>query len=35
MIVPGKVETWIVIMDASDLSLFKLPINVFIHLYIF
>ena len=28
MLVGGKVESWVVIMDASNLSLFKLPISV-------
>ena len=28
ILVPGKVESWVVIMDASNLSLFKLPFTV-------
>jgi hypothetical protein len=28
MLSEGKVESWVVIMDASNLSLFKLPVSV-------
>jgi hypothetical protein len=28
LLIPGKIESWVVIMDFSELSLFKLPLKV-------